>query len=377
MRHFPILSSLVLALALFATTGLAAENKTQAIDSALAASTQARLNAGIQSPDISQYDARQEALLEKERQSSQPGNHASVWRTANAGVANHSSLPYPEAGVLIQKEGQEWRLLRNGTITLAGGTLLALVIFLISIFHVRIGPIKLESQATGKMLERFTLRERRVHTIMAGTFVVLAISGILLLYGKYLLLPVIGHTLFGWLMWLLKTLHNILGPLFSLAIIAGFLLFVRDNLPRKEDLGWLMRFGGLFTGKHVASFRFNAGEKIWFWVGLVVLGSVLSVTGLILDMLIPGLDYLRSTMQTANIVHAIAATLFIAMALGHIYIGTIGSEGSYQGMSEGYVDEAWAKQHHEYWYQEKISPRNDQASAGHSGAASHTAVQGA
>jgi formate dehydrogenase subunit gamma len=55
-------------------------------------------------------------------------------------------------------------------------------------------------------------------------------------------------------------------------------------------------------------------------------------------------------MQVAHLLHAVASVLMMAMFLGHIYLGSIGMKGAYQGMKTGRVDEAWAKEHHELWY---------------------------
>jgi formate dehydrogenase subunit gamma len=43
------------------------------------------------------------------------------------------------------------------------------------------------------------------------------------------------------------------------------------------------------------------------------------------------------------------AVLFIALILGHIYIGTIGMEGAFEAMGTGEVDLNWAKEHHDIW----------------------------
>ena len=126
--------------------------------------------------------------------------------------------------------------------------------------------------------------------------------------------------------------------------------YVKDNLWRAGDFGWLAKAGGLFSGEHVRAGRYNAGEKVWFWFGVLLLGLVSSVSGLVLDF--PNFDQARSVMQWANVVHTISALLFITMALGHIYIGTIGTEGAYESMRLGLVDEMWAKEHHEIWYEE-------------------------
>jgi formate dehydrogenase subunit gamma len=101
---------------------------------------------------------------------------------------------------------------------------------------------------------------------------------------------------------------------------------------------------------HAHAGRFNAGEKLWFWGGVVFLGLIVSASGFVLDMIVPGILYTRGNMQIANIIHLIGAVLVFSAALGHIYIGTLGMEGAYDAMKTGYVDDAWAKEHHDLWY---------------------------
>jgi formate dehydrogenase subunit gamma len=147
--------------------------------------------------------------------------------------------------------------------------------------------------------------------------------------------------------------------------------FISHNAPRAYDWVWVRKLGGLFSGTHVPSGKFNAGEKAWFWGGVTILGLIVSVSGLVLDF--PNFGQGRETMQIANIVHATAAVLFMAMSLGHIYLGTIGQAGSYDAMRHGTVDETWAKEHHEYWYQQEMAQRGRPAP----GMASRTAAAAA
>jgi formate dehydrogenase subunit gamma len=134
------------------------------------------------------------------------------------------------------------------------------------------------------------------------------------------------------------------------ALVILALAYLRDNLPRSGDMRWLAKGGGMFGGAHVPSGRFNAGEKIVYWGGVVVLGIVVVVSGMVLNQILPVVDYTRGNMQVANIVHGVASMLMMAMFIGHIYMGTIGLKGAYSAMRTGYVDEAWAKEHHELWY---------------------------
>jgi formate dehydrogenase subunit gamma len=169
-------------------------------------------------------------------------------------------------------------------------------------------------------------------------------------FGKFLLLPLLGPTLFGLLTYGLKNVHNFVGPLFAVSLVVVFLTFLRDNFPRRWDLAWLATGGGLFGGKEVPSHRFNAGEKVIFWVGVFLVGLVVVISGLFLDKLIPQAAYTRGDMQIAHMLHAAGAMVMMAMFLGHIYLGTIGMKGAFRAMKTGYVDETWAREHHELWY---------------------------
>ena len=299
-----------------------------------------------------------------ERAKVQPGNNAPVWRDVGKGVAGYSSLPKetaPEAGVLIQpfvqypgsrltNAGEAWRQVRNQWIIPYGGALLLIAFGAIAIFYWRMGTIGLHGKPTGREIERFTAFERSAHWANAIAFVVLALSGLTMAFGKFLLQPIIGDTLFGWITYLLKNAHNFAGPLFAVSLVVVFITFLKDNLPSKGDLHWLLKGGGMFGGQEVPSHRFNAGEKVMFWGGVFLLGAVVVASGFVLDKIVPGLVYERGTMQVAHMIHAVATVLMMVLFAGHIYLGTIGMGGAYQAMKTGYVDETWAKEHHELWY---------------------------
>jgi formate dehydrogenase subunit gamma len=302
------------------------------------------------------------------RQVTQPGNNAPVWREVKSGEANYTSIKGPETGVLIQPQarffgqevmstaGEAWRQYRNGPVTFYGGWLMVLVAAAIGGLYLWKGPIRLHQPPSGRLMLRFTVLERCAHFSVALSFCVLGISGLVMLFGKHILLPVFGYTAFAWLSMLMKNLHNFIGPLFIVSTALMAVIFVRHNLPTASDITWLARIGGMFSGKEVPSGKFNAGEKGWFWAGVIVLGTLMSVTGLAL--LFPNFDQVRTTMQQASILHGVGAVLFIALSFGHIYLGTIGMEGAYKGMHTGYVDEEWAREHHRLWYDEVKSGSN-------------------
>ena len=354
----------MLALALVAATPLDAFAQAKPEAPAGATGTAPALaapNAGAPAGFVAPADPRPDET-NAQRSKTQPGNNAPFWRgVQNSGVAKGvSNLPGAEQGVLIQEfvqypgslrtnAGEAWRQVRNQWIIPYGGALVIITLLALALFYFARGPLGGHIADNGRLIERFTYFERAAHWSNAIAFSVLAISGIVIAFGKFFLLPVLGGTLFGWLTYALKTAHNFAGPLFAVSLVVVFITFVRDNFPNASDWRWLAKGGGLFGGAEPPSARFNAGEKIVFWFGVFALGIVVVASGLVLDKLIPGMAYLRGDMQIAHMVHGVATVLMIALFLGHIYLGTIGMKGAYRGMKTGCVDEGWAREHHGLW----------------------------
>ena len=279
-----------------------------------------------------------------------PGwNNPPVWDGVSA-QPGYASVPGREYNVLIQGAGRDWRALRNGPLTRYGGYFFVLVLAALTLFYLLRGPLNLHGQPTGRLIERFNAVERASHWVMAGCFIFLALSGFVILWGKHIILPWLGYTGFSWLTVMSKNVHNFVGPLFIFSLVVMFLLYVKDNLPASHDVNWLKGAGGMFGGPEIPSGKFNAGEKIWFWLGIVILGAVVSATGVILDF--PNWNQGREIMQQANFLHGVAAVFFVGISFGHMYLGTLGVPGAYRAMHDGYVDETWAKEHHGLWYEE-------------------------
>ena len=285
-------------------------------------------------------------------------------------VKQYASVPGREMNVLQQQTGQWWRTVRNGPVTFYCGIALFIVPALLLAFFAIKGPVKLHERPSGRLVERFNSAERVTHWTMAISFVALGLTGIVILFGKYVLLPWMGPAAFSWITVIGKNVHNFVGPLFIFSLIAMFVLYVKDNFMNAQDIKWLASFGGALNGTHVPAGRFNGGDKVWFWLSIVILGAIVSVSGVI--MLFPNWDTGRELMSQSNLVHAVVAMGFVAASFGHMYIGTIGTEGAAQGMMTGYSDETWAKEHHGLWLEEvkagkrpeKMPPSSAQPAAG-------------
>jgi formate dehydrogenase subunit gamma len=282
----------------------------------------------------------------------QSNPRANYWRAVRDGNKGYTAVIGPETDVLIQNGGQNWRQTRNGPVASIMPWVLAVVVAALFLFLIIRGQVKLEQKPSGRTLRRWNLPERVLHWYTAVLFILLAVTGLSLLFGRAVLIPVLGYSGFsGWAQ-LSIYVHNYLGPFFVVGVVLEIIAWIRFNLPDKTDWDWLKQGGGMVgKGKHPHAGRINAGEKLFtFWIGMVVLGIAVSITGLFLLGWIG--SGMRETMQIANVVHSVASVVYVAIMLGHIYLGAWGVEGAFEAMWKGEVSEEWAKQHHDKWYDE-------------------------
>lgn len=276
-------------------------------------------------------------------------SEAGVWRQIREGNAGYTAVSGRETDVLIQATGADWLYWRNELIAGAGAWALATTVFALALFFLFRGQVKLTEPRSGELIPRWSGFERWLHFFTAVVFLALAFTGLTLLYGRPLLIDLLGHEAFSEGAQIAKILHNYLGPLFIVGLSTMAMAWFRDNLPTKTDWSWFKQFGGMIGDRHPSAGRMNGGEKAWFWL-LISAGLLVSVSGLMLDFNSFGQP--RFWLQISHGLHTISALLLMVGALGHIYIGTIGTEGALEGMTRGHVDAAWARQHHDLWYQE-------------------------
>lgn len=287
-------------------------------------------------------DARQELMQ------SLPGVTSDYWRDVKGGVSGTTSSTSPGADTLIMVQGETWRQWRNNWVSPGGLIALAGSASAIFLFWLLVGQVKLSQPRSGRKIERWTRMDRAIHWYVASLFIILAITGLMLLYAKWFLQPILPGSVWAAFMLASKNIHNYLGPLFSLGLLAMILKWIKHNAFSRIDLKWFAQGGGIVGKAHPSAGYLNGGEKIWFWL-VTFLGLTVVISGLILDF--PNFGQSRETMQITLILHAAGALVLIAASFGHIYIGTAGTEGAFEGMKTGYVDETWAKQHHDLWYE--------------------------
>ncbi len=359
------------------TNSRAATGGAQTLDDILARQSQQKVDSGFRKSATG--DPNSAASISAQLGTLGGTSDAEVFRALRYGSADVKVSSHgPAARVIIQDGGMRWLEFRKGPLKNIGGYLLLGTLIFLVLFYMFRGKIMLESAKTGVNVERFKLIERFGHWLMAGSFIILAITGIISLFGRFGLIPLIGKSAYAAIASIGIFVHNWTSWGFMVGLVLVFLMWVLDNIPKKHDLEWLAQGGGLFTkGVHPPSTKFNAGQKIIFWI-VILFGAAISLTGL--SMLFPfqiplfapvfhamntlgisnllGLGELSTSlaphaeMQLAQALHAIVAFGFIAVIFAHIYIGSVGMEGAIDAMKSGEVDEEWAREHHGLWLDE-------------------------
>lgn len=265
-------------------------------------------------------------------------------------IQGRVSIPDQRSGVLEQPQGRDWRNFRDVTLRWVGAIAILGMLALLVIFYLVRGTVKIEGGRSGRTIVRFTAFERMVHWMTATCFIVLAITGLNITFGRPLLIPLIGLDAFSdWSQWA-KYAHNYLSFPFTMGVLLIFLMWIGGNIPNKLDVDWIKRGGGMVGHDHPPAYRFNAGQKLIYWI-VVIGGGAVAVTGYLL--MFPFYTSGIEGMQAAQVVHSVVAVLFVAVMLAHIYIGTIGMQGAFEAMGSGTVDVNWAREHHSLWLEQQ------------------------
>ena len=265
-------------------------------------------------------------------------------------ISGRCTLPDQKACTIEQPAGRDWRHFHEVTLRWIGAISIVGIIAALLFFYLWRGMIRIESGRSGRTIVRFTSLERFVHWLTATCFIILAFSGLNITFGKPLLLPLIGPEAFtAWSQWA-KYAHNYLSFPFTFGVLLIFFMWIAGNIPNRVDVEWLKRGGGFVGHDKPPAYRFNAGQKLIYWI-VVLGGSAVAASGYVLMFPFYGTDI--ASMQVAQIAHGVVAMLFVAAMIGHIYIGTIGMEGAFEAMGEGAVDVNWAKEHHSLWLEEE------------------------
>lgn len=264
-------------------------------------------------------------------------------------IQGRITIPDSKASVLEQPQGRGYQSFHEGALPWIGGIAVLGMLVILAVFFLYRGRIRTAAPESGVKIVRFNAVERFTHWLTATAFIVLAITGLNYVFGKRVLMPLVGPESFSvWSQWA-KYAHIAISWIFMAGIVVMLVIWIKDNIPDRYDWAWLKSGGGMFDKNnrtHPPAERFNAGQKLIFWA-VILGGGALSVSGLFLLFPFQFADI--NGMQIAQYLHAIAGMIMIAVILAHIYIGTLGMEGAYQAMGTGEVDLVWAEEHHRIW----------------------------
>ena len=286
-----------------------------------------------------------------------PDPGTDLWRDVRQAVPGDSQVQGVDTGTLISARGEQWRQYRMQQLAPYSAVVFAGVIGLFVLYFLIRGRIRIMAGRSGRLIQRYSTADRWIHWFMAVVFLVLMLTGLVLLYGRWVLIPWLGPEGFSATAAFCKWAHNLSGPLFILALVLMFFAYLREALFKfKVDIAWFLHAGGYLGGRHPSSGKINAGQKAWFWA-VVIGGALLSISGLAMDF--PAFVQSRDLLQDAHLVHTLSAVFVIAFFLVHIYLGAIGMEGSLEAMTRGTVDANWAKEQHDLWYEEVKNEAED------------------
>ena len=300
-------------------------------------------------------------------------SQAELWNQVRRGETFTVSIPDEKAAMLVQ-DGVSWQVARAEGSPLRTYSAYALggILALLLLFYLIRGRIRIDHGKAGTTITRFAAIERFTHWLMAVSFIILALTGLNLLYGRDLIMPLIGKEAFAAITGFGKVAHNLVAFAFMLAIVMSFFMWISHNIPNRTDLKWILKGGGLLVkGVHPPAKKFNFGQKIIFW-SVIVLGGSVSASGLALmfpfetAMFAKTFGWLNMVgfnlpteltviqeMQYAQLWHTIVAVAMIVIIVAHIYIGSVGMEGAFDAMGSGEVDLNWAKEHHSLWVEKE------------------------
>jgi formate dehydrogenase subunit gamma len=275
-------------------------------------------------------------------------------------IQGRIDIPDDKASVLMQPMGRTWDYFHEVLLHWGGALVIVGMLAVLALAYLIMGRLRIEAGRSGRTIVRFKAFERFAHWLTAVSFVLLGLTGLNITFGKVLLLPLVGPDLFSDISQVAKYVHNFTSFAFVAGLVLITVLFFRDNLFKRVDIDWVKQGGGFIKSKHAPAGRFNLGEKLVYWLS-VAAGLLVSASGFVL--LFPFYGTNIADMQIAQVAHAVIAILFIALILGHIYIGTLGMEGAFEAMGTGEVDINWAREHHDRWLAEKLEAEGRQPSA--------------
>src|SRR5438445_3247030 len=160
-------------------------------------------------------------------------------------ISGRCSIPDQKACTIEQPAGRDWRQFHEVTLRWIGAISILGMLALLIVFYLVRGMVRIESGRSGRVLVRFSAFERLVHWMTATCFILLALSGLNITFGRPLLLPLIGPDAFTAWSQYAKYVHNYLSFPFAIGVFVIFAMWIAGNIPNRVDVDWVKPGAGI------------------------------------------------------------------------------------------------------------------------------------
>lgn len=204
-----------------------------------------------------------------------------------------------------------------------------------------IGQRKFNHHQKLKVFSKFNII---VHWCAAVPFVLICVTGLIMVFGVYLGGGVLVRTA--------RDIHGLATPIFIVFGILMFSMWFRDCLFKKYDIDWFKIMGGYLSkeNKPIPAGKFNAGQKMWFWIAIIG-GAVMATTGGIMFFQYTDIN----TLRLMAIIHNVVGFMIIAMLITHIYMSLFAIEGAIEAIINGKMGEEELSILHSIYYKELVN----------------------
>lgn len=222
-----------------------------------------------------------------------------------------------------------------------GGAVLALMV-VAALSHLAVYGYH-HLRPTGRLIRRYTAKEVLLHALLALAFVGAWASSTYLILAKH----VLGRAANGApvaLGRLTSTAHIAAGLVFFGALVGIAMVWRRSMRFAPYDPAWLRELGGYFTRGYrvLPAGRFNAGQKVWFYVS-VLLGLLVAATGALIYF--PALFGPRASI-VVYVAHTALAVALSAAVIIHVYLAVLVHPHAMRAVLVGTIDEACLREDH-------------------------------
>ena len=146
-------------------------------------------------------------------------------------IQGRGTIPDVKSYVLEHPVGRNWQEFHNVTLRWIGGIAILGIAAVILIFYLSRGMVMIKSGRSGRKIVRFNAFERFVHWMTATCFIILALTGLNVTFGRPLFAATVGSEAFTtWSEWA-KYAHNYLSFPFTLGVVLIFLMWIGGKYP--------------------------------------------------------------------------------------------------------------------------------------------------